>query len=110
VTRHGVGGYRSGCRCPTCYQAESTRKRAQRERKLTGGTVARSRRCRRSRRAPRPSRSVRRWGDVEAAVPAEVEPLPRTPEYPGLVQAATRLAQTHNCRLIGRAQLIDDFP
>ena len=25
------------------------------------------------------------WGDVEAAVLAEVEPLPRTPEYPGLV-------------------------
>jgi hypothetical protein len=41
---------------------------------------------------------------------AEVEPLPRTPEYPGLVQAAIRLARTHDCRLIGRAQLIDDFP
>ena len=67
IRAHGsTGSYRSGCRCGPCKQAESGRKRRQRERKLTGGTVAPVTALPTIASA-RPKRQA--MGDVEAAAP-----------------------------------------
>jgi hypothetical protein len=83
VTAHGTAAYRRGCRCPTCREAESTRKRQQRERKLTGATVV---------NLPAPPRSGV-LGEVEAAVLVEVEPLPAAGQRPSDVANARAMAR-----------------
>jgi hypothetical protein len=67
-----------------CRQAESRRKRDQRERKLTGGTVTAL--------PTATTQPPRGPGEVELAVVAEVDGLPMAADRPALVANAITLA------------------
>ena len=87
VTGHGVGGYRSGCRCAVCRNAETQRKRDYRAR--GGGKVVAMRNGKEPVRAEaKTTAKPKIVGSVEQAVLDEVAPLPAASERPGMVACA----------------------
>lgn len=89
MTSHGVGGYRSGCRCAVCRSAETLRKRSYRARaggKVVAMPTAAAIATGKTRVKPKAV------GSVEQAVLEETAPLPKSAEQPALVAGAIAMA------------------
>lgn len=92
VTGHGIGGYRSGCRCAACRSAETQRKRDYRARR--GGMVVAISNAEQPVTAKATTRAQSKIvGSVEQAVLDETELLTGIAERPSLVAGALCLAR-----------------
>lgn len=92
VTGHGVGGYRSGCRCRVCRGAETQRKRDYRAR--GAGTVVTMPASNRSTpRGAAVEANPKAVGLVEQAVIDEAALLTGAAERPGMVAGARAMAR-----------------
>jgi hypothetical protein len=92
VTGHGVGGYRSGCRCAVCRNAETQRKRDYRARG-GGKVVVDAERQGAGEAEAKTTAKPKIVGSVEQAVLDEVAPLPAASERPGMVACALAMAR-----------------
>jgi hypothetical protein len=88
IRTHGSSGYKNGCRCTTCREAENERQRRYRAKNPNAQI-----------RGPKPNvvafpnAAPTEPGEVETAVREQCAMLPRAAERPGEVAAAIRLGQ-----------------
>jgi hypothetical protein len=92
MTGHGIGGYRSGCRCGVCRSAETHRKREYRARRgatLVAMSAAKPPKALEAASKTNPNGS----GFVEQAVVEETTSLTKAVACPGMVANALAMAR-----------------